>query len=789
MKKPLLLLLAVLSCSILFGQLNMQLLSKISYNEDLSDVWGWVDEDTGTEYAIVGLRNGVSIVSLEDPSNATELFYIPGPSSTWRDIKTWGDFAYVTNETAEGVLVIDMSGLPDNIDHFNWTPTENEIGGTLSSCHNLYIDENGVCFLAGCNLNSGGVIYVDVHTNEGQPEIIGWGPSEYSHDVYARNNLLFSSEIYLGVFAIYDVTDPVNPKLKATQQTPFSFTHNTWLSDDGKTIFTTDERANAPVAAYDISDFDNIQFLDEYRPIETLGADVIPHNVHVWNDWLIISYYTDGGIVVDASRPENLIEVGNFDSFFSPGAGFNGAWGAYPFLPSQTVLISDINSGLYVLQPNYVRACWLEGMVTEKGSGAALEGVEVFINSSQANLSNTDFSGNYETGQAIPGTFDVTFSKYGYESKTVTAELENGVVTTLDVELEASVPFTLSGMVVDATTGEPIPNALVGLKSDQVSQESLTDLNGNFTLPNFFADNYEITGGKWGYDYASLNQSVDANTNLVLRLEKRYVDQFVFDYGWESTADGATSGFWEKGAPNGTSLGGGILANPGADVANDIGDQAYVTGNEGGNVGRDDVDDGFVFLTSPVMNLSTLENPYLTFQYWFVNGGGNSQANDNFSVEVTNGMDTVEIFNTNQSISAWIPSDTFFLEQYITINDRVQVIFITGDLPSSGHIVEAGVDDFRVDGESIVDTENLYHDIILTAFPNPFPNSFTLEINMDFRGQLIVSNVLGQIIHQQQLAGNVQTLPLGKDWENGVYQLQFVAEGQVLRQMKVLKQN
>ncbi|MEZ4982763.1 MAG: hypothetical protein R2769_14490 [Saprospiraceae bacterium] len=52
--------------------------------------------------------------------------------------------------------------------------------------------------------------------------------------------------------------------------------------------------------------------------------------------------------------------------FFSPGAGFNGAWGAYPFLPSQTVLISDINSGLYVLQPNYVRACWLEGTVMRK---------------------------------------------------------------------------------------------------------------------------------------------------------------------------------------------------------------------------------------------------------------------------------------------------------------------------------------------------------------------------------------------------------------------------------------
>jgi choice-of-anchor B domain-containing protein len=787
MKKPLLLLLGVLSYAITFGQLNMQLLSKVTYNEDLNDVWGWVDEDTGVEYAIVGLRNGTSIVSLEDPSNATELFYIPGPSSTWRDIKTWGEFAYVTNETAEGVLVIDLSGLPDNIDHYNWTPTENEIGGTLSSCHNLYIDENGICYLAGCNLNNGGVINVDVATNVGQPEIVGWGPPEYSHDVYARDNLLYSSEIYLGVFAIYDVDDPANPVFIASQQTPFNFTHNTWLSDDGRTIFTTDERANAPVAAYDISDFNNIEYLDEYRPVATIGEDVIPHNVHVWNDWLIISYYTDGGIVVDASRPENLIEVGNFDSFFSPGAGFNGAWGAYPFLPSQTVLISDINSGLYVLQPNYVRACWLEGQVTEKGSGAPIENVEVIIDSSQPNIGGTDFNGNYETGQAIPGTFDVTFSKYGYQSKTVATSLENGTVTQLDVELEASVPFTLSGIVVDAATGEPIPNALVGLKSNQVSQQSVSDINGNFLVPNFFEDDYEIFGGKWGYDYASLSQSVDANTNLVIRLEKRYVDQFVFDYNWETTIDGATAGFWERGVPNGTSLGGGILANPNADVAGDNGEQAYVTGNDGGNVGRDDVDDGFVFLTSPPMELSNYNNPYLTFQYWFVNGGGNSPANDNFLVEVTNGLDTVVILDTDQSISSWIPSDTFYLEDYIQVNDEVRVIFSTGDLPTNGHIVEAGVDDFRVEGEKTVNNEEIFAGFELNAFPNPYTSFFTMSLQGKFDGQIIATNALGQIVYQQDTQGQEQ-IELGTNWENGIYTIQLVAESETIQQLKVIKQ-
>ena len=93
--------------------LNMTLRSNVQYNPDLNDIWGWANPDDGTEYAIVGLRDAVSIVSLADLDNAVEVARIPGPSTTWRDIKTWGDFAYVSNEADQGILVIDMSQLPD----------------------------------------------------------------------------------------------------------------------------------------------------------------------------------------------------------------------------------------------------------------------------------------------------------------------------------------------------------------------------------------------------------------------------------------------------------------------------------------------------------------------------------------------------------------------------------------------------------------------------------------------------------------------------------------------------
>ncbi|MEN0050018.1 MAG: hypothetical protein AAF806_23345, partial [Bacteroidota bacterium] len=42
---------------------NTSLVSNLRYDQGVTDVWGWADED-GTEYAFVGLINGVSVVNL-----------------------------------------------------------------------------------------------------------------------------------------------------------------------------------------------------------------------------------------------------------------------------------------------------------------------------------------------------------------------------------------------------------------------------------------------------------------------------------------------------------------------------------------------------------------------------------------------------------------------------------------------------------------------------------------------------------------------------------------------------
>ena len=69
-----LIILWIFAISPVLGQLNTELLSNLPYGPDLNDVWGYTDDD-GTEYALVGLRTGVSVST--DSSRAERSHEIP----------------------------------------------------------------------------------------------------------------------------------------------------------------------------------------------------------------------------------------------------------------------------------------------------------------------------------------------------------------------------------------------------------------------------------------------------------------------------------------------------------------------------------------------------------------------------------------------------------------------------------------------------------------------------------------------------------------------------------------
>ena len=449
LKISILALVVLFSPSILRGQtsptVNITFRSKMGFGMACANICGYAAN--GREYALVGNFLGVAIVDVTNPDVPVNLQQVVGLNSQWREIKIYRNYAYVTTEaTGSGLQIFDLSTLPAAV------VTKVYAGGdsiltNIQRIHALHIDTaKGFCYLYGGNsvitpmggsaTNTNGVaVVLDIKTDPWNPKFVGRSAGNYIHDGYVRGDTLFAGHIYQGIFAIIDFRNKKAPVIVNTQTTPTAFNHNSWLSDDSKTLFTTDENSGSYLAAYDVSTPTSIRFLDKIR---TVGeASPIVHNVHIINDFAVTSWYTEGVTIVDVHRPENLIQVGQYDTYPAMGSGFSGCWGVYPFLPSGNLICSNITDSLYVLTPQYVRACYLEGVTTDAITSAVLSGVSVTINSTDMDKkAQSNAQGVYKTGQVTSGVFSVTYSKTGYISQTFsTTALSTGLVTIQNVAL------------------------------------------------------------------------------------------------------------------------------------------------------------------------------------------------------------------------------------------------------------------------------------------------------------------------------------------------------------------
>ncbi len=782
------------------AQQNMTLVSNFDFAEDANDIWGYVAPNA-TEYALIGLRNGLAVVNIANPTQPFLRDFIPGDNSTWRDIKTEGNFVYmIADEGNDGLLAIDMS-LHDQVvalDYQYHKPvvTINGVTDTLQRGHNLYIDENGICYVAGSNLYNGAVVFFDVKTTPGIPNHIGQGHPEYAHDVYVRGDTMYSSDIYQGYFSVVDISNKTNPNILATQNTPFLFTHNAWLSDDGKTLFTTDERADAPVGAYDISDLNNIEELDAFRPPTTLNQGVIPHNVHVKGNYLVISHYSDGVIIVDATDPSNMVQTGQYDTYTAFGTGFEGCWGAYPFLPSGLLLASDISTGLYVLDPTYTRASYLQGMVSDASNGNALEGVKIVTAGQGAGLTTySDVSGNYSSGFAAPGTLDVTFSKSTYESKTVTVTVMNGQVTMEDVQLTPLIPFTMNGTVVEDGMNTPIPNAKVTIYNNDLEYNATTDASGNFTIPSFYEGSFTAIAGNWGHKTVEFSNQFynSVNSSIQFELGTGYEDHFAVDLGW-TVSGTATSGMFVLETP--VDVQGPF---PSSDIITDIGKKAYITGNNP-NLIDNNVNGGNTRITSPTFDLSGYVDPYVRYySYSFSINFSDSipfpfpQGDDTLKVMLSNGNTTVvvEEFPGYSFPSSWSNSN-IRVADYLTPTSTMQLIFDASDYPTTNQdVTVAGIDYFRVTEEGMIGNENLLEERIdFNVFPNPFTRETVLALPANFKAdefRVEVYNALGQNVETQSISSKRDVVSVGSSLEAGIYFVKLLTDEKEWGAVRVVK--
>ncbi len=358
-----------------------------------ADIWGFIDLNTNREYAIVGYSIGTAVFDVSNPEDPREVGFIDGQRTTWRDIKVyqfwnstddrWNALAYVTADNAsDGLFIIDLSQLPHEISRIDYS-------SDFAAAHNIYLTNTDfstglaltadapMLILAGSGRSDGRFRSYDL-TNPRSPVFVATPATPagqagndrlYMHDaasmvvtdarkdtqcVNAGNttcDVLFDfNELTVDIWDVSNASNPV--RLSQTPYTNADYVHSGWWSEDKQFMFVqdeTDERdrgLNTTLRVFSISDLTAPSLAGTW----TGPTTAIDHNGFVRGNRYYMSNYARGLTILDITDPASPASVGRFDTYpASDSVGFPGAWGTYPFLPSGNVVISDIDSGFYVV--------------------------------------------------------------------------------------------------------------------------------------------------------------------------------------------------------------------------------------------------------------------------------------------------------------------------------------------------------------------------------------------------------------------------------------------------------
>jgi choice-of-anchor B domain-containing protein len=348
-----------------------------------NSLWGWTDSLTGIEYALVGVNNGTVFLDLSTPDHPRYLGKLPTHtgSSVWRDVRVYRDHAYVVsdNNGAHGMQVFDLRQLRGVTTPQTFAETvfyNNAAAGTpLGRGHTIAINEDtGYAYIAGSNLcpapsATGALHMVDIRV-PASPVFAGCiGTGGYTHETqcwlyagpdtaHAGREICFNSNGNNERLAIVDVTDKAAPAtLSSTPYTGSAFTHQGWLTPDHRYFLLNDELDeseqghNARTLVWDVADLDAPVLVGYHQH----ALPVIDHNLYVHGEYVYESNYEAGLRILrlgNLSQAE-LTEVAYFDTYpAGNAASFNGTWNNYRFPASGVTIVTGIDEGLFVLQPN-----------------------------------------------------------------------------------------------------------------------------------------------------------------------------------------------------------------------------------------------------------------------------------------------------------------------------------------------------------------------------------------------------------------------------------------------------
>ncbi|MEY5043198.1 MAG: hypothetical protein RJA19_425 [Bacteroidota bacterium] len=337
-----------------------------------NDIWGWVDPQTGVEWALVGTVSGVAFVSIGPGGELTWRGTLPTHStqSVWRDIKVYGSTMYVVSEApGHGMQVFDLNRLRSGVGVQVWTA--DAWMPSPGNAHNLAVDaETGLLATAGGNVGSGGLLLYRL-TNPLAPQLVGSiQESGYVHDAHIVRYhgpdaaLQGRDLVFLATpsrWVCWDITAPDDPVWVAQGIHPLNaYTHQLWLTPDHRYLLVGDELDelqhgfSTRTLMWDVSDLSAPQ-LHVTHFGTTPATD---HNQYVVGELSFQSNYRAGLQVLSLANIEagEVEQVMAFDVVpESDAPGFAGSWSNYPFFPSGRVAVASMEGGVFLLQPRWLQ--------------------------------------------------------------------------------------------------------------------------------------------------------------------------------------------------------------------------------------------------------------------------------------------------------------------------------------------------------------------------------------------------------------------------------------------------
>ena len=294
----------------------------------------------GGEYAVIGSTMGTHIIDVSNPTQSYEAAFVPGAqqySVTHRDFFHMDHYLYgVCDQGTSTLQIIDISNLPNSVN------VVYDSDSLIATSHNMFIDT------LNKKLYSTNGDVLDISNPISPNFLFNMGFS--CHDLYVDNDTGYFNCGGNGL-QIYEMTTNSPQYVGSLTSYPHQGgNHSGWKKDNIYTL--ADENHGYSLKMIDVSDLNNLQVIALFN--SEVDSMSIPHNLIIRDNFVYVSYYHDGLQIFDITDPAAPIKAGYYDTYLPDNHnGFAGNWGVDPLLPSGIILVSDVQSGLFVLEFDY----------------------------------------------------------------------------------------------------------------------------------------------------------------------------------------------------------------------------------------------------------------------------------------------------------------------------------------------------------------------------------------------------------------------------------------------------